>query len=176
MLLALNSKLAANTCPQELFVQHLTTEAQTMTKLERKPRRNIQYKDMGRFLISVMQCVLTNRPVNAVIHQDNLEFLEDIVPKTTSFKEAKARTAATRARLSGDKSGAAAGADHERPTDSGLPNGKRQKSIMNGNGASGANGFSRARVLSSDAVDPNDQLEMEMRQAQQHDEDVNMTG
>ncbi len=112
-------------------------------------------------------------PVNAVIHQDNLEFLEDIVPKTTSFKEAKARTAATRARLSGDKSAAAAGADNERPTDSGLPNGKRQKSIMNGNGS---NGFSRSRVLSSDAADPNDQLEMEMRQAQQHDEDVSMTG
>lgn len=31
-----------------MFVQYLTGEAQNMTKLERKPRRNIQYKDMGR--------------------------------------------------------------------------------------------------------------------------------
>lgn len=31
-----------------MFVQYLTTEAQNMTKLERKPRRNIQYKDMGK--------------------------------------------------------------------------------------------------------------------------------
>ena len=35
-------------CPQEMFVQYLTGEAQNMTKLERKPRRNIQYKDMGK--------------------------------------------------------------------------------------------------------------------------------
>jgi hypothetical protein len=152
-----------------------------MTKLERKPRRNIQYKDMGVFpspLLFFFRHVLTkDAPVNAVIHQDNLEFLEDIVPKTTTFKEAKARTAATRARLSGEKSAASAAADDERPTDGGMPNGKRQKSIMNGHSSSpAANGLSRGRVLSSDAVDPNDQLEMEMRQAQQHDEDVNMTG
>jgi len=31
-----------------MFVQYLTGEAQNMTKLERKPRRNIQYKDMGK--------------------------------------------------------------------------------------------------------------------------------
>jgi hypothetical protein len=33
-----------------MFVQYLTGEAQNMTKLERKPRRNIQYKDMGKTL------------------------------------------------------------------------------------------------------------------------------
>jgi hypothetical protein len=33
-----------------MFVQYLTGEAQNMTKLERKPRRNIQYKDMGKGL------------------------------------------------------------------------------------------------------------------------------
>lgn len=30
-----------------MFVQYLAGEAQNMTKLERKPRRNIQYKDLG---------------------------------------------------------------------------------------------------------------------------------
>ncbi|KAG7287696.1 hypothetical protein NEMBOFW57_007209 [Staphylotrichum longicolle] len=150
------------TLATEMFVQYLTGEAQNMTKLERKPRRNIQYKDMA----------------NAVTHQDNLEFLEDIIPKTTSYKEIKAKAAAARARVSGEKTAAAAAAvEDERPTD-GAPNGKRQKSIMNGNGAPppAANGFTRVRVLSSDAVDPNDQLEMEMRQAQEQDGDVSMTG
>lgn len=57
-----------------------------------------------------------------------------------------------------------------------MPNGKRAKSIMNGHASPAANGVSRGRVLSSDAADPNDQLETEMRQAQQHDGDVDMTG
>ncbi|KAK4155029.1 hypothetical protein C8A00DRAFT_42336 [Chaetomidium leptoderma] len=155
------------TLATELFVQYLTGEAQNMTKLERKPRRNIQYKDMGE--------PPSLFDPNAVTHQDNLEFLEDIIPKTTSYKEVKGKTAAARARVSGEKSGKAAAGEDERPTD-GMPNGKRPKSIMNGNGSPAANGLSRSRVLSSDAVDPNDQLEMEMRQAEQHDGDVDMTG
>ena len=32
-----------------MFIQHLATEAQNMAKAERKPRRNIQYKDLGGF-------------------------------------------------------------------------------------------------------------------------------
>ncbi|KAK3294624.1 histone-fold-containing protein [Chaetomium fimeti] len=147
------------TLATEMFVQYLTGEAQNMTKLERKPRRNIQYKDMA----------------NAVTHQDNLEFLEDIIPKTTSYKEVKNKTAAARARVSGEKTGKAAAAEEDRPKD-GMPNGKRPKSIMNGT-ASPANGLARGAVLSSDAADPNDQLETEMRQAQEHDDgDVDMTG
>ena len=109
-------------------------------------------------------------------HQDNLEFLEDIIPKTTSYKEIKGKTAAARARVTGDKTAGAAAAEDDRPAD-GVPNGKRAKSIMNGAASSAANGFPpRGRVLSSDAVDPNDQLETEMKQAQQNDEDVDMTG
>jgi hypothetical protein len=116
--------------------------------------------------------VLTKRPANAVAHQDNLEFLEDVIPKTSSYKEIKAKAAAARARVSGEKAAGTAAAEDERPTD-GMPNGKKAKSAVNG---SGANGVSRGRVLSSDAADPNDQLEMEMRQAQQTDGDVDMTG
>ena len=119
--------------------------------------------------------ILTDYPANAVTHQDNLEFLEDIIPKTTSYKEVKAKTAAARAKVSGEKTAGAVAAEEDRPTD-GMPNGKRPKSIMNGHGSPAANGVPRGRVLSSDAVDPNDQLEMEMRQAQQHDGDVDMTG
>ncbi|KAL2153421.1 hypothetical protein VTH82DRAFT_4576 [Thermothelomyces myriococcoides] len=150
------------TLATEMFVQYLAGEAQNMAKLERKPRRNIQYKDLA----------------NAVAHKDNLEFLEDVIPKTASYKEVKSKAAAARARINGETPAATASADADRPSDS-LPNGKRSKSsIMNGSGGSAsANGASRGRVQSSDAVDPSDQLATEMRQAQQHrDGDVDMTG
>ncbi|KAL2133316.1 hypothetical protein VTI74DRAFT_2546 [Chaetomium olivicolor] len=150
------------TLATEMFVQYLTEKAQDMTKLERKVRRNLQYKDFA----------------NAVTHHDNLEFLEDMIPKTTSYKEVKAKTAAARARVSGggDKPAGAA-ADDDRPRE-GMPNGKKPKSaaVNGGSGSATTNGISRVRILSSDAIDPNDQLEMEMRQAQGHDGDVDMTG
>lgn len=58
-----------------------------------------------------------------------------------------------------------------------MPNGKKSKPTPNGSGAATTtNGFSRVRILSSDAIDPNDQLEMEMRQAEGNDGDVDMTG
>lgn len=108
-------------------------------------------------------------------HHDNLEFLEDIIPKTTSYKEVKGKSAAARARLNGDKSAAAAAQD-DRPTE-GMPNGKKPKSIMNGSASPATNGFSRSHMLSSPAGDPSAQLELEMRQAEQsHDGDVDMTG
>jgi len=78
--------------------------------------------------------------------------------------------------MSGEKTVGTAAAEEDRPAD-GVPNGKRSKSIMNGTTSPAANGLSQGRVLSSDVVDPSDQLEMEMRQAQQHhDGDVDMTG
>jgi hypothetical protein len=116
-------------------------------------------------------------PANAISHQDNLEFLEDIVPKTASYREVKAKAAAARARVGAEKPTGVA-TEAERPSDA-VPNGKRAKSIINGNGhaSPAANGISRSRVLSSDAVDPSDQLELEMRRAQRSDdEDVDMTG
>ncbi|KJZ78035.1 hypothetical protein HIM_02672 [Hirsutella minnesotensis 3608] len=75
------------TCAAEMFIQHLADAAHTQAKLERKPRRNVQYKDIA----------------NAVSHQDNLEFLEDTVPKTVPFKKIKAAARETQARLRGDK-------------------------------------------------------------------------
>ncbi|KAL9029164.1 MAG: hypothetical protein Q9196_002558 [Gyalolechia fulgens] len=58
-----------------------------VVKSERKPRRNIQYKDLA----------------SAVSRIDNLEFLADLIPKTTTFreyKEKKAKTARPNVRLS----------------------------------------------------------------------------
>lgn len=71
------------TLAAEMFVQHLTTQAANIAKAERKPRRNIQYKDMA----------------NAVSHNDNLEFLEDVVPRTVSYKKVKDTAIATQAKL-----------------------------------------------------------------------------
>jgi len=53
----------------EMFIQQLATTTHNVVKAERKPRRNIQYRDVS----------------SAVAKTDNLEFLVDVVPKTTSF-------------------------------------------------------------------------------------------
>ncbi|OIW31801.1 hypothetical protein CONLIGDRAFT_629488 [Coniochaeta ligniaria NRRL 30616] len=136
------------TLATEMFIQHLAQEAHNMAKFERKPRRNIQYKDMA----------------NAVLHHDNLEFLEDVIPKTTSYSKVKDQAAAARAKLKGEKKTGVVG---EEPA--GLPNGKKHKT--NGH----ANGVAAPKILADD--DPSAQLEMEMRQAERgHDEDVDMTG
>lgn len=70
---------------QELFVQYLASESQNMVKLDRKPRRNIQYKDVS----------------SAASRIDRLEFLQDTVPATVSFGKIKADAAAAQAKLRG---------------------------------------------------------------------------
>ena len=45
-----------------MFIQHFAQEAHNQAKIERKPRRNIQYKDMGTFTPSLLpppQSILT---------------------------------------------------------------------------------------------------------------------
>ncbi|CAM1511206.1 Fc.00g087190.m01.CDS01 [Cosmosporella sp. VM-42] len=150
------------TLAAEMFVQHLTDEAHTQAKLERKPRRNIQYKDVGEHPrphpTPFLNQTLLTPPANAVSHQDNLEFLEDVVPKTVPFKKIKAAARATQARLRG-----------ENPPDEKTA----AAPVANGTSKSIVNGDLRARD-----DDPNEQLELEMRQAagQSRDGDVAMTG
>ncbi|KAL2671203.1 hypothetical protein Neosp_013780 [[Neocosmospora] mangrovei] len=129
------------TLAAEMFVQHLAEESHTQAKLDRKPRRNIQYKDVA----------------NAVSHQDNLEFLEDIVPKTVTYKNIKAASKATQARLRGENAA--------------------QAPIANGASKPLVNGTGRPRADSKQG-DPNEQLELEMRQAAgaNRDGDVTMSG
>ncbi|KAJ6119911.1 hypothetical protein N7523_004191 [Penicillium sp. IBT 18751x] len=65
----------------EMFIQYLAEQAHNVVKSERKPRKTVQYKDLA----------------TAVSHIDNLEFLADVIPKTTTykqFKEKKAKDAA----------------------------------------------------------------------------------
>ncbi|EPS40181.1 hypothetical protein H072_5967 [Dactylellina haptotyla CBS 200.50] len=56
----------------EEFIWHLADAAHKMTKVEKKPRKNIQYKDLA----------------NAVARMDNLEFLSDVIPRTVPFAKA----------------------------------------------------------------------------------------
>lgn len=62
----------------EMFVQHLSVTTHNVVKTERKPRRNIQYRDVS----------------SAVSRTDNLEFLVDVVPKTVQYGAYKKRKAA----------------------------------------------------------------------------------
>ncbi|KAL9622112.1 MAG: hypothetical protein Q9160_003455 [Pyrenula sp. 1 TL-2023] len=61
----------------ELFIRYLTEQAHNVVKSERKPRRNLQYKDFA----------------NAVSRIDNLEFLADVIPRTTTYRQVKERRA-----------------------------------------------------------------------------------
>ncbi|KAJ5218619.1 uncharacterized protein N7498_000718 [Penicillium cinerascens] len=70
----------------EMFIQNLAEQAYNVVKSERKPRKTVQYKDLA----------------TAVSHIDNLEFLSDVIPKTTTykqFKEKKAKDAAKSAEM-----------------------------------------------------------------------------
>ncbi|KAK8128082.1 hypothetical protein PG984_009190 [Apiospora sp. TS-2023a] len=157
----------------EMFVQHIAEEALKQAKTERKPRRNIQYKDIA----------------SAVHHQDNLEFLEDVVPKTVKFRDIKAQAAATRATLRGEraKNDANGSVQQELPMANGSSAKKHKssgsRSSLNGSaniaGMLGGGAAGSARQSHDDeAADPNDQLEMESRQArgEADDDDVAMTG
>ncbi|KAL8834315.1 MAG: hypothetical protein Q9170_003810 [Blastenia crenularia] len=75
------------TIATEMFIRYLAEQAMNVVKSERKPRRNIQYKDLA----------------SAVSRIDNLEFLADVIPKTMTFreyKEKKAKSTKPNARLS----------------------------------------------------------------------------
>lgn len=74
----------------------------------------------------------------AVHHQDNLEFLDDTIPKTVPYKEIKQKAAETRAKLTG---GSATTTTSEPATTTeeaaAQTNGKKQKTLTNGAGGLG---------------------------------------
>ncbi|OQU97594.1 hypothetical protein CLAIMM_03499 isoform 2 [Cladophialophora immunda] len=109
----------------EIFIRYLTEQAHNVVKSERKPRRNIAYKDIGKqqrprppvnpkatctgahiHIHDAINLLLTKshtKKATAVSRIDNLEFLSDTVPKTKTyrqFKEEKAREAAAKAAAS----------------------------------------------------------------------------
>ena len=56
-----------------MFLRHLVKQSHNVAKSDAKPRRNIQYRDVA----------------NAVARVENLEFLTDVVPKTTTYRKVK---------------------------------------------------------------------------------------
>lgn len=72
-----NSAAFAISVATEIFIRYLTEQAHNVVKAERKPRRNVQYKDLA----------------NAVARIDNLDFLADVIPKTTTYKQFKEKRA-----------------------------------------------------------------------------------
>ncbi|KAI1804217.1 histone-fold-containing protein [Daldinia bambusicola] len=175
------------TLATEMFIQHLANESLTMAKLG-KPRRNIQYKDLAA----------------AVSHHDNLEFLEDVIPKTAPYKQIKAQAAATRNQLTSGaplteraaqkqqqqqqqqqqrEGAAAAAAATTNGAGSGGGSAKKHRPSTSRSSLNGASfvGASGARIVSDDdggvEMDPADQLRHEMRQATRGgQEDVHMSG
>ncbi|KAI4278581.1 MAG: hypothetical protein LQ337_000913 [Flavoplaca oasis] len=78
------------TVATEMFIRYLAEQALNVVKSERKPRRNIQYKDLGISLPGMDHQLSLMIPIaNAVARIDNLEFLTDVIPKTTTFREYK---------------------------------------------------------------------------------------
>lgn len=73
----------------EMFVQHLSITTHNVVKTERKPRRNIQYRDVS----------------SAVARTDNLEFLVDVVPRTLQYGAWKRKRAALEEEESGNLKG-----------------------------------------------------------------------
>ncbi|KAL9129451.1 MAG: hypothetical protein Q9217_002085 [Psora testacea] len=84
----------AITIATEMFIRYFADQAMNVVKSEKKPRRNIQYKDLGRRDPFCPENNSIDRfKANAVSRIDNLSFLEDIVPKTTTYREYKSRKA-----------------------------------------------------------------------------------
>nr|OQO24137.1 hypothetical protein B0A51_07560 [Rachicladosporium sp. CCFEE 5018] len=77
------------TAATEKFLQHLVEQSYNIVKSERKPRRNIQYRDVA----------------NAVARVENLEFLSDVVPKTQTYKQYKAKKDAAAPKVAASANG-----------------------------------------------------------------------
>ncbi|KAL3419773.1 histone-like transcription factor and archaeal histone [Phlyctema vagabunda] len=133
------------TLATEMFIQHLAEQGHNVVKSERKPRRNIQYRDLA----------------TAVAHHDNLEFLVDIVPRTMThkqFKENKARTT---------KNGTGKSAAGQKTLDSA---GRLTVAPVNGVTLNGYDGAGDER---DDGPGPNEQLEMEIRRSRTSISEIN---
>ncbi|TID27804.1 Eukaryotic translation initiation factor 2 subunit gamma [Venturia nashicola] len=63
------------TIATEMFIQHLVEKTHEIIKAEKRPRRNVQYADVA----------------NTVARLDQLEFLSDVVPRTTTYSKYQAQ-------------------------------------------------------------------------------------
>lgn len=118
-----------------MFIQYLAEQGHNVVKSERKPRKTVQYKDLGRLYLtrgrspSGSMLILVYATASAVSHIDNLEFLADVIPKTTTykqFKEKKAKDAAKHTEMEKGQrtlngNGSAPSNTNGASTESGLP-------------------------------------------------------
>lgn len=134
------------TLATEMFVQYLTEQGHNVVKSERKPRRNIQYKDLS----------------TAIARQDNLEFLVDVVPKTVPYKEVKEKKSINGPGPS--NSGIAMNGESSAMGGQTTLDGKMS---INGTGTNGFSGSNGGPVVIDDEgpADPNAQLKMEIKGA-----------
>lgn len=99
-------------------------------------------------------CGLTPALANAVAHQDNLEFLVDVVPRTVPFKQVKEKKAPTSSKVANIESSIGPG-----------------QTTLDGRTllVNGTNGAPHAGIVddadNGSTADPNAQLEMETRGA-----------
>lgn len=126
-----------------MFIQHLATTTHNVVKAERKPRRNIQYRDVA----------------SAVAKTDNLEFLVDVVPKTTTYKEFKKRQEAKQ-----EAAAAAKGKEKEKEKEkaAGAGTGSGGTSAQNGSikpATSGPVGPGAISLLNEENVQPETTLQ-----------------
>jgi DNA-directed RNA polymerase I subunit RPA43 len=80
-----------------MFIQYLTEQGHNVVKSERKPRKLIQYKDLGQSQTRRSSAFIRGTDgktiATAVSRIDNLEFLSDVIPKTTTYKQFKEKRA-----------------------------------------------------------------------------------
>jgi DNA polymerase epsilon subunit 4 len=130
----------------EMFIQHMTKEAHNNARVERKPRKNIQYQDLA----------------NAVAHHDNLQFLEDTIPRAVPYKKIKVAAAAKRAQLTGAKVGP--GDDEDRGARGGAGSSKKGsggQAKLFVNGAGEASFSLRENGTAPRVIHHSDDVEME---------------
>jgi len=138
------------TVATEMFIQYLAEQGHNVVKSERKPRRNIQYRDLA----------------SAVSRMDTLEFLSDIVPRTVPYKQIKEKKARDQARDQARDS--QANGDAIEPGQTTLDG---KKPPTNGTNGFGEDGMDNEHD-DEGAADPNAQLEMEIRGARASTEPV----
>jgi len=126
------------TLATEMFIQYMAEQGHNVVKSERKPRRNIQYRDLS----------------NAVARLDNLEFLVDVVPRTVPYKQVKEKKAPAGPSLPNGDGG----------MESGQMTLDGKDAVVNGTNGIGHEGI-EDEGEDGGAADPNAQLEMEIRGA-----------
>jgi len=124
------------TLATEMFIQYMAEQGHNVVKSERKPRRNIQYRDLS----------------NAVARLDNLEFLVDIVPRTIPYKQVKEKKVPQGPNLTNGESS----------METGQTTLDVRGTVLNGANGFGHDGVGDD---GEGAADPNAQLEMEIRGA-----------